>query len=156
METGKIVVGALILAVSSGLTACGGSGAGRSSASGLSRSELAAKANAICAVAISHGPSKMLPAGFSDNSAASFAAIYDKTIPVIDEQTKALGALTPAAGAAHDWRAFVTAEVAVDRLFHRERAALSRSTGLGAEKVRPLRDVVVTATKIGATTCVSG
>jgi len=154
MKTGRILAGAVILALSIGITACGSSGS-RSSASGLSRSELAAKANAICAVAISHSPSKRLPAGFMDN-AASLAAIYDKALPVIDEQTKALRALTPAAGAAHDWRAFVTSEVAVDRLFHRERAALISSVGLDAEKVRPLQDLVATATKIGATTCVSG
>jgi hypothetical protein len=137
------------------LAGCGGAGSS-GSASGLSRIELAARANAICAAAIA----QHLPTGAFVLDRAALAARLDRAVPILDRQSEALRRLEPNAGAAQDWRGFVSADAdaAVDRLVHRERDALgppgARSADGGSLEVA--RRLTAAATRVGATTCITG
>jgi hypothetical protein len=142
-----------LVALTATVGGCGGARGSRS-VSGLSRTDLAAQANAICAAAIA----QHLPTGGFVLDAATFAARLDQALPILDRQSEALRRLTPNAAAAQDWRAFVSAEAAVDRLAHRERAALDRPGGRSADagNLAVARRLTANATRVGATTCVGG
>ncbi len=126
----------------------------RPAASGLTLTELAARANGICAATLaSRPPARGL-------GARPRLAAYRTAASTIDRQTKALVALKPTAGpTAAAWRAFTSAAVAVDRL------ARADETAAAGGRVPPTRDagrirlgrrLVATATKVGATGCIRG
>ena len=90
------------------LAACGGS------SSTLSRSQLVAKANAICNTAVNEGRTIPVPQDLVTNAAAA-AAYFDKVTPIVDKETADLGALKPDSSAAADWNAFVSVRKSTDQ-----------------------------------------
>jgi hypothetical protein len=164
MKTTRIAGGIAVLAVTAGLSACGSSSSNSTStpkASGLTRTELATKANSICASAQSKLSGVKAPSGATLASDANAAAAYfDKVFPITDTETKDLQALTPDAEAAPDWQTFVTAQVAADQLLQtiKQKADAKDPTGLAdLSKVQPAGQVVgAAATKVGAGTCANG
>jgi hypothetical protein len=123
MKNTRMAGGFAVLALALGLAACGSSSSSKSSntgtpattASGLARAALAARANTICATATSASTAITAPADLASN-AASASAYYDQIYPITDAETKELQALTPDAAATADWQSFVGAQVAADQL----------------------------------------
>lgn len=164
MTRTRIAGGVAVLALAACLTACGssgssGSGPGENSAPGLSRAELATKADLICATATSKARPITEPATIASDATAA-AAYFDLVFPISDRETKDLQALTPAADVARDWRAFVTAQVAADQLLLtlKQKADAKDPSGLAfLGKVQPAgKKIAAAATKIGAMTCAHG
>jgi hypothetical protein len=144
----------LALIASIGLTACGSSDSS-SGGSDLSRKDIAAKANAICKKAEGEANKITPPTNIQDASAA--AAYFDKTAPIIDQETKDLAALKPDSDVKGDWDAFIGKQNAANDLFQKVRAKADAKDASGLEdlkKIEPLGDAVTsTAKKVGATSC---
>jgi len=98
---------------------------------GLSRVELAAKAGVICSAATAEGRKLVAPADLTSNPRAA-AAYFDKAVPSLDAETKALQALVPSAAVAAEWEAVLGAQAALDGLAdgYREKADAGRPTSL--------------------------
>ncbi|MCA1689845.1 MAG: hypothetical protein LC720_05225 [Actinobacteria bacterium] len=158
---GRLAVLALATA---GLSACGSSSSSSSTttatvttqAAGLTRAELAAKANTICTTAKTQSAKIAAPANIADDATAA-AAYFDQVFPITDAETKEIQALTPAAEVAADWRQFVAAQVAADQLLQtlKQKADAKDRSGLqDLAKVQPSgQKVAIAARKIGATAC---
>jgi hypothetical protein len=165
MKTTRIAGGLAVLGLAAGVSACGSSSSSSSSssaaagASGLSRAELAAKANMICATAKAQSGTITAPANIGADAAAA-AAYFDKIFPITDAETKEIQALQPAPAAAADWQSFVAAQVAADQLLLRLKTNADAKNPKGLAdlaKVQPAgQKVAAAATKVGATTCASG
>lgn len=97
----------------------------------LSRIQLAAKAGAICSAATAQGRKLAVPANLTTDPRAA-ASYFDKTVPPLDAETRALQALTPAPAVAAQWEAVIGAQVALDRLAqgYRQSAHAGRQTSL--------------------------
>jgi hypothetical protein len=133
------------------LTAC----ASGTSSSGLNRTQLDAKANAICAAANAKSAKIPTPAAFNDQRIA--APYFDKILPISTAATQQLHALHPDKSVAADWQAFLFQRDAgqsllenVTRLIdNKDRAGLtelSRGASLSA-------NLDAAAKAIGATEC---
>jgi hypothetical protein len=162
VKTTTLAAGLAAAALSSGLAACGGNGQSPSTTSaqatatattpatpatttpatpattsasstgpGLSRVELAAKAGVICSAATAEGRKLVAPADLTSNPRAA-AAYFDKAVPSLDAETKALQALVPSAAVAAEWEAVLGAQAALDGLAdgYREKADAGRPTSL--------------------------
>ncbi len=149
-----------VLASAAGLGACGSSATSRGTSAaagpGLSRTELAARADDICTAVLAEAATIQAP-DLTAAPATAAAAYYDKIVPIVDRATKALQALIPRGDAAVDWNALVTAQVAVDRLFLRlkQKAAAGDPSGIGDISLEPAaaQKVSAAATRIGAAAC---
>ncbi|MEA2297658.1 MAG: hypothetical protein QOF77_594 [Solirubrobacteraceae bacterium] len=169
MKTTTIAGRLAVLALTVGLSACGSSSSNNSTttttattttaAAGLSRSELATRADKICATAQSQSSTIKAPGNLAADATAA-AAYFDKVFPITDAETKEIQALTPASDAATDWQSFVSAQVAADQLLQtiKQKADVKDASGLNdLGKVKPAGQAVATAAKkIGATTCAGG
>lgn len=98
----------IALAACFGLAACGGSDDASSDDGGLSRTELAAKADTICKTGETDAEAVKAPASFDDANAA--AAYFEKIVPLHQKQTDDLTALKPDADAKADWDAFIATQ----------------------------------------------
>jgi hypothetical protein len=100
-----------------GLAGSGAKQSGKVAATGpgLSRVQLAAKAGAICTAATAEGRKLAAPADLTTNARAA-AAYFDKAVPPLDAETKALQALVPSAAVSGEWEAVLGAQVALDSL----------------------------------------
>ncbi|MEA2373426.1 MAG: hypothetical protein QOH12_3820 [Solirubrobacteraceae bacterium] len=98
---------------------------------GLSQVQLAARAGAICSAATAQGRRLTVPSNMTTNPHAA-AAYFDKAVPALDVETRALQALTPTAAVAAQWEAVIGAQVALDRLAqgYRQSAHAGRATSL--------------------------
>jgi hypothetical protein len=118
---------------STGAATPGTANVGGSSPTGpsLARVALAAKAGAICSAATAEGRTLKAPANLTSNARAA-AAYFDKAVPPLDTETKALQALSPAAAVSAEWEAFLGAQVALDGLAdgYREKAAAGQQTSI--------------------------
>jgi hypothetical protein len=161
MKTTPIASGLALLALTTGLAGCGSGSSTKSTTAttptaGLSRAELVAKANMICATARSQAAPYPAPANIATDAAAA-AAYFDKIFPITDAQTKALQALPPAADVAGDWRAFVDAQVAADQLLQmlKQRADAQDPKGIALlAKEQPAgQRIAAAASRLGANTC---
>jgi hypothetical protein len=163
MKTTRIAGGLAVLALAAGVSACGSSSSSSSSAaagaSGLSRAELAAKANMICATAKGQSGTITAPVNIGADAAAA-AAYFDKIFPITDAETKEIQALVPSPAAAADWQSFVSAQVAADQLLLRLKTNADAKNPKGLAdlaKVQPAgQKVAAAATRVGATTCAGG
>jgi hypothetical protein len=163
MKTTRIAGGLAVLALAAGVSACGSSSSSSSStaagASGLSRAELVAKANMICATAKGQSGTITAPANIGADAAAA-AAYFDKIFPITDAETKEIQALVPSPAAAADWQSFVSAQVSADQLLLRLKTNADAKNPKGLAdlaKVQPAgQKVAAAATKVGATTCAGG
>jgi len=144
----------VLLAASLGLAACGG---GDSESSGLSRSELAKKADAICAKAETQSKGISPPANFDD--ATESAAYFDQIAPITHKEAGELAALTPDDDAKDDWEAFVARQKAGDELLQTIKRKADTKDPSGQQdllKVAPTgKAFTAAAKKIGAKGCAS-
>jgi hypothetical protein len=147
------MLGALVNAgaLAVALSACGSSG----SSSGLSRSDLVSKANAICQTA--QTAAKAVPQPTSLQDAATAAAYFDKVAPITAKETADMQALNPDGSASGDWKAFIAQQVSANALLQtiKSKADAKDPSGLqDLQKVKPQGDqVAAAATKLGATVC---
>jgi len=145
--------GLTIVAMGVGVSACGSSSGG--SDSGLSRSDLASKANAICTKAQTDAKAVPAPSDLTDATVA--AAYFDKIAPITQTETDALLALKPADEAKDDFAAFTRAQSDANDLLQtiRKKADAKDASGLeDLKKVQGAGDAVSSAAKkLGAKTC---
>jgi hypothetical protein len=136
------------------LAGCGGSSSGGGS-SALTKTQLDAQANAICAAESKAG--EAIPAPSNINDATQAAAYFDKVDPVISGATAKLEALTPDSDAATDWNAFIALRKQLTALIHtvREKADAKDPSGLqDLTNSQALgKQVDTAATKVGAASC---
>jgi hypothetical protein len=130
-------------------------GCGGSSHSGLTRSQIVAKANAICAAAVAAGSKIQQPSNFGDANAA--AAYFNQIEPTTASATSKLAALTPDSGVKADWTAYITQRKAgLELLQTLQRKANAKDvSGLNDLKRVPQveQQIVAAATKLGAKEC---
>jgi hypothetical protein len=135
-----------------GLTACGSSD---SKDSGLSKSDLISKANAICKRGTKEGTAIKPPASLND--AAVAAAYFDKVEAVTKKETADLKALKPASDVKADYNAFTTAQQTAEDLVEQITAKAHAKDASGQAdiaKLGPLgKKVNAAAKKLGANDC---
>jgi hypothetical protein len=153
MKTSRTAIAALaVLATSASLAACGSSS---DKASGLSRTDIASKANAICKKAQADAQAIEAPASFQDANVA--AKYFDQVAPITDTETKALLALKPDDDAKADFTALTDAQSAANDLLQtiKHKADTKDATGLyDLKKVQPAgAKVTAAAEKLGAKSC---
>ncbi|HEX3706623.1 MAG TPA: hypothetical protein VHV76_08340 [Mycobacteriales bacterium] len=128
--------------------ACGGS-------SGLSKSAIDSKANAICAAENSARDAIPQPSDLGDATRA--AAYFDRIEPVVVAATTKLSALKAASSVQNDWGAFFTLRQQETTLLQtiRRKADAKDASGLVDLKSEPPLGTKVdeAATKVGATAC---
>jgi hypothetical protein len=95
------ISGVAVLALA-GLAGCGGS-----SKSGLSRSQLVAKADAVCTQSNQKAKQIPAPADLVQNANAA-AAYFKKVVPIAEQGTNQLAALKPDSAAKADWTSYIT------------------------------------------------
>jgi hypothetical protein len=103
MNTKKVGIALAAAALAVGLTACGSS-----SDKELSKTDLVAKANAICKTATATGNKIKAPASLDNPTTA--AAYFDKVAPLVEKEDHDLRALKPDSDVKADWNAYLTAE----------------------------------------------
>lgn len=104
-----------VLVTSASVAACGGSSSSSSSASasasstssssGLSRTEIVAKANAICAAGSAAGKAIPAPASFQDATVA--AKYFNAVVPIVTRSLSQLEVLKPDSSVSADWNAYM-------------------------------------------------
>jgi hypothetical protein len=132
-----------------GLAACGGSD------DKLSRSELAAKADAICKTGETDAAAVTAPASFADANAA--AAYFEQLVPLHQKQTDALAALKPDDDAKADWNAFVATQNANQKLLDTILAKAKAKDASGQQDLQAFqakaRQFAAAAKKVGSSEC---
>jgi hypothetical protein len=150
----RIATIALIgLAACFGLAACGGSDS--DSDDGLSRSEIAAKADAICKTGETDAEAVQAPASLEDADVA--AAYFGKIVPLHQKQTDRLAALKPDDEAKTDWDAFMAAQNANQELLDTILAKAKAKDASGRQDLAQFatksQAFAAAATKLGAKEC---
>jgi hypothetical protein len=146
LAAGLALTGAIALA------GCGGSGNG-----GLSKAQLAARADAQCTAYTKAATAIPQPKDFATN-ARSAAAYLDKLKPLVATQLHAMLALKPDNNAKPLWDRFVAAGKHTTNLFYdadakahaKNRAGLTDLEQLAAYKTNTVNPI---ATQLGATAC---
>jgi hypothetical protein len=155
MQWRSAAAGLTIVAMSVGMSACGSSSEDSGSAKGLSRADIASKANAICTKAQTDAQSVEAPASFADPTVA--AAYFDQIAPITQTETDALLALEPADEVKDDYTAFTKAQSDANDLLQtiKEKADSKDASGMDdLKKVEPAGNAVAAAAKkLGAKTC---
>jgi hypothetical protein len=82
-------------------------GCGGSSSSELNRSQIVAKANAICAATVAAGKKVPQPSNIQDAVAA--ARYFDAAVPIVAKGVSQLGALKPDSSVSADYNAYTSA-----------------------------------------------
>jgi hypothetical protein len=155
----RIPLTALATTAALALVACGGS-----SDSGLSKTDLAKKADSICKTASDAAGKLSAPADFGQpNSNAAAAASYlGKLAPITKQESDDLAALKPADAAKTGWGAFVAKEKQLSRFLDgvlaKAKAKAQDASGIDdLAKVPQLgSEFTAAATKVGATGCAKG
>ncbi len=145
--------------ISLALTAVAAAGCGSSSSSsGLSKQQLATKANAICSsykpkIAAVKAPST------TDIQSGQFARYFDQIAPIYDQAIAQLKTLKPAANVQAQWNQMLTQFGAVASLIDQVRTKLDKrqagATALLAQIVPRTNAADAAAKNIGATACAS-
>lgn len=132
------------------LAACGGD-------EGLSKKDLAAKANAICKKSQDEVEKVKRPTEAELQDADKASAFFDKIAPIADQQVKDLKDLSPADSVKADWNDFIAKEDAANDLLQtiKKKAAAKDASGLqDLQKFGGVNDAVEPAAKkVGATSC---
>lgn len=144
------------LAASLGLAACGGSDDASSSDDGtLSRTELAAKADAICQTGEAEVQAIDAPESLEDANVA--AEYFGKLVPLHQKQTDSLAALKPDADAKADWDAFIATQNANQELLDTILAKAKAKDASGQQDLAQIpaktRAFGAAAGKIGSKEC---
>jgi hypothetical protein len=140
------------IAAAIALAGCGGGGS-----SGLSKPQLAAKANAACSAYTSAAGRITPPSDFTTNPVAA-AAYLDKLRPLVTAQAHTLLGLKPAASAKPLWDQFTAGVKRLDALFYsadakahaKDRSGLSDLAQLATYKQSTLNPI---ANRLGASDC---
>jgi hypothetical protein len=142
----------LVAAGASLLAACGGSD---SKTDTLSRSEIVAKADAICKAGAAAVNAVAVPSDISDAEQA--AAYFEKVAPVNQKQTDDLEALTPDDKVKADYDALVAKQRESNDLLIVLRDKAKAKDASGLQDLKKLTDIGAkfdaAATKLGAKTC---
>jgi hypothetical protein len=154
MMNSRSIVAATALATTVGLTlsACGGG------SSGLTRTALATKADAICKSVNAKLDAIPAPSESGIQDAPTAAAYFDKLLPIVTSAQSQVEALKPDGDAKADWDAFVAAEAASTNLLKTVDAKAHAADRTGLTDLQtdgPKTDAAVNAAaqKIGATSC---
>ena len=145
----------IAIAACLGVAACGSSDDSSSGDGTLSRSELAAKADAICKTGADAVKTVTAPANVADaNDAAEY---FGKLVPLHQQQTDSLAALKPDADAKADWDAFIAAQNADQQLLDTILAKAKAKDASGQadlQKIAPQAEKFsAAAKKVGANGC---
>jgi hypothetical protein len=150
----RSIVSATALAATVGLTlsACGGG------SSGLSRTDLATKANAICKSVNAKLDAVPAPSASGIQDAPTAAAYFDKLLPIVTSAQSQVEGLKADDDAKADWAAFVKAEASSTNLLKSVDAKAHAADPSGLSDLQtegPKTDAAVNAAaqKIGATDC---
>lgn len=161
----KVTILLIALVACPSLAACGGSddksssdssgGSASTSDSGLSRTELATKADAICKTGEDDAATVTAPSDFSDATAAE--DYFAKVVPLHQKQTDALAALSPDDEAKADWDAFIKTQndnqALLDSILAKAKAK-DPSGEKDIEQIVPLaQKFSAAATKLGSSGC---
>jgi hypothetical protein len=137
------------------LMACGDSDDGSSDGGGLSRSELAAKADTICKMGENDAGAVTAPASFEDPDTA--AGYFEKIVPLHQKQTDGLAALEPDDEAKADWDAFMKAQNANQQLLDTILAKAKAKDASGQQDLQQFtvksQEFAAAAKKIGSEEC---
>lgn len=152
----KATIVLIALAACVGLAACGGSSDKTSSDDGkLNRTQLAAKADAICKPANASADAVTAPASFDDADAA--AAYFAKLAPLHQKETDDLAALKPDDEVKADWDAFMATQNANNAML---KTILDKATAKDPSGKQDLQQVpaqvarsTAAAKKFGSTEC---
>ncbi|MDX6688828.1 MAG: hypothetical protein QOG15_285 [Solirubrobacteraceae bacterium] len=140
----------IVVVVSFGLVACGGSD--KKSGDTLSKSELATKATTICKAATEKGNKIQTPSNLADANAA--AAYFTKLVDLTQKQTDDLKALNPADDIKTDWDAYIAQQQKATDLLKRTRDAakskdVSGLTNFQTEAPQIQKDTDAAGAKVG-------
>jgi hypothetical protein len=132
-------------------------GCGSSANSGLSKDQLASKADAACSAYTKAATAVPQPSDFATNP-DSAAAYLDKLTPLVATQEQAMLALKPDSSAKALWGRFIAAGEHTTALFHdadakahaRDRAGITDLEQLAAYKTSTINPI---ATQLGASAC---
>jgi hypothetical protein len=137
------------------VVAFGALAAGCGASSGLSKSALDAKANAICGAEAKAGEAVPAPSNIQDATQA--AAYFDKVEPIVSGATTKLEALKPGSSIKTDWNAYIALRKQETTLLQtvRQKADAKDPSGLADLDKEPdlAKKVDAAATKVGAATC---
>ena len=129
--------------------------AGCGADSGLSKTALDSKANAICADETTARDAIALPSNIGDVTQA--AAYFDQIVPILSGATSKLAELKPADSVTSSWEAFMSLRKQLTTTMQaiRHKADISDASGLADLKAEPALGTRVdnAATRIGATRC---
>jgi hypothetical protein len=122
----RVIIVPVVVAVSLGLAACGGSDDKK-----LSKSDLAKKANGICKPAKTKRSAIDQPADLTADPVVA-AAYFDKLIPVTQKETDDLADLKPADNIKTDWTQFVNRQkqATAQLILVRDKAKAKDTSGL--------------------------
>ena len=147
-----VVLGA---AAGIGVAACGGGGSDEQGSAKLGRTELVAKADAICRAGEKAAAAIDAPADFSDAKAAG--AYFEKLAPLNEQQTDDLAALVPADDVKADWQPVVDAQHEGNELLKRLRDKAKAADASGLEDLKTFATVTgefgAASKKLGAKAC---
>jgi hypothetical protein len=149
MTVNKFGTGLVVAALAVGLAACGSS-----SDKTLSKSDLVAKANAICSKATEAGKKIAPPTSLDDP--AVVAAYFDKVIPLTKKEVKDLNDLKPASDIKDDYDAYLAAlgkaETLVEKV-QKKAHAKDPSGKTDLQNARTGIEIQKTARKVGIKDC---
>ncbi|MGH2839753.1 MAG: hypothetical protein ACRDKY_02880 [Solirubrobacteraceae bacterium] len=145
---------ALAVAVSLGFAACGGDGDDK-----LSRSELAKKADAICAESKAASLKHKLPRDFARDPVVA-AAYLNKIVPITRKQTDEFAKLKPEDDIKDEWNQLVERQKQANETLKtvRDKAEAKDPSGVEdlAKAERVSAKFVQEAKAVGATGCAAG
>jgi hypothetical protein len=154
----SVAYAAVAAALATALAGCGGGSSGggddATSSAPLSRSEIIAKANAICAAEETAGEKITPPDSTTIQDAKVAAAYFDQVDPLISETTNKLAALKPDDEVAADWNAFVDLRKEFSATMHTIRTKADNADRSGLQDLQNLStdDLAAAADKVGANT----
>jgi septal ring factor EnvC (AmiA/AmiB activator) len=151
----KTTITLIAVAACIGLAACGGSDDESSDDGTLSRSELAAKADAICKTGENDAKTVMAPENLADANDA--AAYFAEIVPLHQKQTDSLAALKPDDDAKADWDAFMATQNANQKLLDTILAKAKAKDASGQKDLQQFtvksQEFAAAARKIGSDAC---
>jgi hypothetical protein len=149
----RVTIALVAVIACAGLAACGGSD--DKSSGKLTRTQLAAKADAICKTGETDAAAVKAPANFNDANDA--AAYFEKIVPLHQKQTDGLAALVPDDDAKSDWDAFMATQNANQKLLDTILAKAKAKDPSGQQDLQQFaakaQEFAAAAKKIGSSEC---
>jgi hypothetical protein len=144
----------VVVALGAAAAGCGGSSSGGGS-SALTKTQIDAKADAICTSESTAGEAVPTPSNIQDAKQA--ATYFDQVDPIIANATAKLSALKPDSAVATDWNAFIAVRKQETALIHTIRMKADAKDPSGLTELQNStalsQKVDTAATTVGATSC---